>query len=353
LIQLPAALVKLLVHGQDEAWIGTVSVLTGGLSTTLPLVAISFLASFYFIRPRWGYAGLIIAYYIFGIIGEKRGIALLIPLVVIVIYILYLSTRQDFFAALRLKNLIYPLMVLMISCTFVFTSALFVKTFNPENKYWGGFDWKYILYDRIIGYNIRDLEYENSPEMTENLEILRDAENRTHLFKPESRMGRFTISLKAVEKLFDGGFLKIMFGFGPGAMIQSPHLGRSREMPFEKFGIYGTYTSFVFYVLQIGFLGVIFLWLFFYRIFRVTLNKLRSSQCTNEQAFCLGLLGMSFVFLLDFFAYSQTTLSQPALLTVYLYSATLIIRGYSTKSLLDASERRQAGAANNPQNICQ
>ena len=90
LIQLPAAAIKFMVIGQDEGrGIGTVSWQAGQFSTTLPLFAISFLLSFYFFRKEKKYLLLIAGFILFGIVGQKRALALLIPLVSEVVWHLY------------------------------------------------------------------------------------------------------------------------------------------------------------------------------------------------------------------------------------------------------------------------
>jgi len=131
------------------------------------------------------------------------------------------------------------------------------------------------------------------------------------------------------------GFVNLLFGYGPGTMIRSPHLGRSKETPYEKFGIYGTYTGFVVYVLQIGFLGVACLSAFMIQIVRTVCGQINSHSTPATRMMTTGFLGAVLLFFIDFFTYSQTMYYQHAIFPLFLYLATLLIRGFSVRSLME------------------
>ena len=72
-IQVPTALVKMMIYGQGEWAIGTYAVFGGGLSTILPLFVISVSLGFYFFdRPRLWYLGFLIYFQLFYFACPKR-----------------------------------------------------------------------------------------------------------------------------------------------------------------------------------------------------------------------------------------------------------------------------------------
>jgi hypothetical protein len=74
LIQVPVAVVKSFKYGQGEEAIGTYAYHTGILSTVLPLIAISiFVGLYFFHKPRFVYIVGCLLFFLFSIIGGKRG----------------------------------------------------------------------------------------------------------------------------------------------------------------------------------------------------------------------------------------------------------------------------------------
>ena len=80
LIQIPASIIKFILLGQSEkGGIGTLSIGAGSLSAILPLFAIAFLFSAYLFKNKKIYLLLILGFILFGIIGNKRVIAWMVP----------------------------------------------------------------------------------------------------------------------------------------------------------------------------------------------------------------------------------------------------------------------------------
>jgi hypothetical protein len=74
LIQVPVAVIKSFKYGQGEEAIGTYAYHTGILSTVLPLIAISiFVGLYFFHKPRFIYIVGCLLFFLFSIIGGKRG----------------------------------------------------------------------------------------------------------------------------------------------------------------------------------------------------------------------------------------------------------------------------------------
>jgi len=304
LIQLPAAAVKLVLVGQWEGLgIGTVSWQAGEFSTTLPLFATAFLLSFYFFRKDKKYLLLIAGFFFFGTAGKKRALALLIPVVSGVVWYLY-GKREVFKKRLVLSasQMKYFLIICVIAFIGIFSSSRWLN----DEMYGGGLDVRRVV-DYIIWYNTRD-------------DIaLYGADD------PDYAMGRVTITRLSLKALKEGGPIQQLIGFGPGAMIRSPHLGRE-DVAFEQFGFRGAVTGFVVFVLQVGFLGVLFITLFFLNLFKRTYILYQRSSNLDYKIVALGFLGATFLFLLDFFIYSQSTLYFGVLTPVYFWVAAIVLK---------------------------
>lgn len=307
LIQLPAALVKLIVIGQDESWVGTISHQAGSLSTTFPLFVISFLLALFFFKRRLKYVALIGGFFLFGIIGEKRALAFYLPVLIAFSLYLYGKRHNYRLTVISGRQLVYAMVFGVIGLACFVGAVKMIPSLNPEGTYGGSFDVNYIIKNRIIGYNFRDDVAESG-------------------FNAQSTMGRVTITKIALTRLREAGVLNSLFGFGPGTMIRSSHLGRSKKTPYDLFGIYGHYTGFVVYVLQAGLLGVLCLSYLFIKLFMRAYKTYRLTSDIDMKIFSLGFMGAVLIFFIDFFTYSQTTFNQQALIPLFFYAATLIIK---------------------------
>jgi hypothetical protein len=304
LIQLPAAAAKLLLVGQWEGLgIGTVSWQAGEFSTTLPLFAIAFILSFYFFRKDKKCLLLIAGFFLFGTAGKKRALALLIPVVSGVIWYLY-GKREVFKRRLVLS--VSQMKYFLVMCVIAFAGVFASSRLLNDEMYGGRFDIRGIV-NYIIWYNTRD-------------DIALYGADDT-----DYAMGRVTITRLSLKVLKEGGSIQQLIGFGPGAMIRSPHLGRE-NVAFEQFGFRGAVTGFVVLVLQVGFLGVLFVTLFFLNLFKRTYILYQRSPNLDYKIVALGFLGATFLFLLDFFVYSQSTLYFGVLTPVYFYIAAIVFR---------------------------
>ena len=323
LIQLPAAATKYLVMGQDELWSGTVSWQAGQFSTTLPLFAIAFLLSFYLFRRKKVYILLVVAFVFFGLAGQKRAVPILLPSLALLLWFLYWRgaprERKRIFGISKLKTL-----ALMLTVAFV---ALFsYASISRDEMYMHGLDLGK-LYEYTVWYNTRD---EIAMYGTDDDDLA---------------MGRITITRISLDRLKRGGLVRQMVGFGPGAMISSPHLGRE-DIAFRRFGIRGALTGFVIFMLQSGMVGVILLTFFFLRIFAKAYRVYKGSDDTDFRMVALGLMGATYVFLLDFFIYSPSSLFFGVLTPVYFYIATIVLnRDYRNYRLFGKGRPSQGAGA--------
>jgi O-antigen ligase len=128
------------------------------------------------------------------------------------------------------------------------------------------------------------------------------------------------------RRLKEAGAINILLGFGPGSMITSPHLNRENAV-FERFGIRGAMPGLVICVLQTGVLGVCFLTYFLVSLLRKAYARYRQIDDTRFKMVALGFMGATFVFLVDFFIYSESSLNLGVLTPVYFYVASIVLYG--------------------------
>ena len=308
LIQLPTSLLKVVTLGPDEKWIGTVSWQAGQLSTTLPLFAIAFLASFYLFKKEKKYFLLIVGFILFAIIGQKRAFIFFLPLILLAVLYFYrkLDASNVFFSIKQIKNIIY---FFIFACFTFYIGVITLPDLSQGGRYnegsvGGSFDPKHII-NYFVWYNNRDtISHDN-------------------VYNSQDTQGRWAITKSSFKQLQEKGLIYQLIGFGPGAMIQSPHLGR-KEVIFEQFSIRGATPGAIKFTLQLGFLGDLFLTYFFLVLFRKTYLISKKSSNTNFKLVALGFLGATLMFLMDFFIYGSS-LFLGVLTPVYFYVASILL----------------------------
>jgi len=135
-IQLPTAVVKLLIYGQGESAIGTYAVAGGTLSTVMPLIVIGFGFALYLIyRRSVFYLLLIVGAVAFSIIGGKRGFIFFLPACLI---FLTWYLRKDIANLFR-----YTVVGSVILLTAAFFALSLVPTLSPGHTQRGGFNPRY------------------------------------------------------------------------------------------------------------------------------------------------------------------------------------------------------------------
>jgi len=285
ILQIPAILIKFLIIGISESGgIGTMSVHAGSLSTIFPLFVIAFALSFYLTRKNKWYILVVFVYLMFGLVGGKRALIVYTPLVSIIILFFhnisfYTKSRTSF-----IKQLMVMLMFGFVSFYFI---ARFNSSLNPEQKVWGSFDIDHII-NVSSAYNSATYELGFSRS---------DAPKVVYSFLTEKNDIMFML----------------FFGLGPGDIIQSslnnqfPGVKNDRQLLMRKYGLgYGVRTGVLWTVMQVGILGALFYVLFILKFVRSIFKILKSSNNIRIKEFCLALIGMGFVVLMDYFTYSST-----------------------------------------------
>lgn len=245
LIQIPVAVVKLMIHGQGESAIGTYAVHGGGLSTAIPMVAAAFLVSFYIgYRQRFIYLVLLAGFIAFGIIGGKRAIFVLVPL----IGLISLWMSLDYSIGRLLKQMPHIFGIAIIFSVALYATVRLTPTLNPERMVMGSFDSEYltefIMKDQVDAYTQND-----------------------------EAQGRFSSTQVFVDSVNEK-FSTAVSGYGPGTLLKTSIEGAGRESSedmygmqygggLERFGVVYGVTGFAWLLVQIGWPGTI-VWLGFY-----------------------------------------------------------------------------------------
>jgi hypothetical protein len=178
---------------------------------------------------------------------------------------------------------------------------------NPENKIGGSIDMDYLI-DYTKNYQTLDLE--NGVEGD----------------------GRFEAPFVALEKLYEGGVKNIIFGFGPGVIVQSSFVEFDNPL-LEIYNIgYGGRIGFVWLIMQIGILGLIMFLMFhlylFIRIWNIYMNK---KHTPNSKILTLTTMGFSIIFFIDIFTYSSELILSPVPVLTYYYSIYYILTSTNFK----------------------
>jgi hypothetical protein len=269
LLQLPLALVKLGVYGQGETPLG----LNGHSQTTsVVLIALSFLLAYYFIwRPSGHLLLLCMGFIGFGLVGGKRGIVFLIPM--LLVYLFWRVTRNRA-ALLRMM----ALAVVIVPPSF-YISARLLPTLNPERKVWGRFDPAY--------------PFQYAKDYT------------THRNEEGYADGRVSASIDVFRRLVDDGVWRLALGNGPGCLLKSMFASFDRRDDMEiQSGIGYGLTGLNWMALQVGYLGVVVFLVFLAKIERVALYCFERDEAPYWQAFGLGMAGFSFVMMYIALVYS-------------------------------------------------
>lgn len=285
LIQLPAALVKLFVIGVAEKVIGTISPLSGSLSTIIPAFVSIILLVTWFDKRKNIYIILIIFYLGFGLIGGKRAVIFILPIFLFIAYIFYLYLSEPGKKVSLLSKML-PLSLLVLIIFYV--TARINPTLNPGNKVWGSFDFNYVI------------NYTEDYSTTEKV--------RTRGDVPRIEAWAYFLALQSNK-----GIIPLLLGDGAGKLIISSYNENAGENPMVEYYnvFYGGRMGAMWLFLQIGLIGVFLYFALFFKIIRYTLKN-NSSPGEKTVIYSVILL-----FFFDGFYYSKTFIYYQALIGVF------------------------------------
>lgn len=310
ILQIPAVIIKYFIIGISESGgIGMMSIHAGSLSTIFPLIVISYIFSLYMSRKNKKYIILIFLFILFGLIGGKRALIVYIPLLLLFILIIYrkafnLKSKTNF-----AKQFVGLFILGFIAFYFI---ARINPNLNPEQKIGGSFDFEYIV-GISTAYNTATYE---------------------------KGFSRFDAPKVLYNFLLDnGGINLLLFGVGPGDIIQSslnniyPGVENDRQLLMYKYGLgYGLRVGVLWTAIQIGILGSIIYIIFFYSLFNQINKILKTTKDKITKEYCMGFLGMSFIFVLDYFTYSATFIYSGSIYILFFTTLVIILKRYSREN---------------------
>lgn len=267
LLQLPLAILKLLIYGQGERSMGLSS---HSISTIIPLIAISFLYSFYFLyEKKKGYLLGILSFVGFSFVGGKR--AFIFFFILLIGFLLWVLKKQ---IRLNLKSIFLAVMLICISFYF---AARLLPRFNPQNKVWGEFNIKHII----------NFSYEYETVTKEGV-----------------TGGRIATSINVFNLLSESGPLHFAFGFGPGVILKSMFGSYDRGENLEKrFGIRYGESGLSWLAIQVGYLGAFLFFLFLYIFLKESYLYFRQEDDQYWKSVASGMVGFTFIYLITCLVY--------------------------------------------------
>ena len=282
--QIIASIIKLFSIGQTEAYIGTISVFSGELATIFPLMAITFYFTKYLYYENYKYLIICPFFLIIPYSSLKLGIIVYLPIVLIFNYLLIFFSKgksKKYFVKFVKQAAMY--------CSIAAISFYFLVRLNPraniEHKVWGSFDLEYVI-DSTILYTTRDRYVEN-----------------------EQKSGRFTAISLYLSDLKYKSIKNFLFGEGPGSLIKSGIVHSDRDDFVADYG-YGSKVGIIWFIEQIGILG-----LAIYILIQLSILRVLNNSYNTLYSFCGKIF--FFIIILDLFTYSSVSVISQFPLIIY------------------------------------
>jgi len=294
LIQIPASFIKLVVLGTQEKIVGIISVQEGSLATIMPLMAISYLIANYLELKNMKFIVVIFLFIGIGLISNKMGILFYVMILFITLSYFYSNKYSN-----TLINTIFIRKLFTVSILLVFLFMAFVSLnprANPEHQVGGSIDIEFLM---------------NYIEDYQNLDL------------KGSRVegdGRFQAPVVALDRLKEGGYFNLLFGFGPGDIVKSSYT-KYKDPLLQKYNIgYGGRLGLVWILMQIGIIGMVLFLLFHFLLFKKTW-KIYHVESSDKRFNVLALttVGFSLIYFLDFFTYSTQMIKTPGMAITYYF----------------------------------
>jgi len=273
IIQIPAIILKYFILGiSEEGSIGTMSITAGSLSAIFPAVVITLIVAQYFQTKNIKWIFWIGAFCLFGIIGQKRVLIILIPAIFLIMFLYDFIVNKK-----RLKTKAITVL-LIVSILLVYSSVRVFPLLNRENKVFGSFNLAFAI-EQIKDYTSTD-------------------ENHYNQLKFRRKAG-LVYFLKYLE---NEGISRFLFGEGPGKLVQTEFRKTSASM-LDTYGVrYGGRMGIIWMYMQVGLLGSI-VWLL---LFLIIFYKIYKSK--GVDIYTIAALLSFFVIMFDVGIYSYVTI---------------------------------------------
>jgi len=292
IIQIPTAVIKLFIYGQGEHAIGTYAEGSGGNSTVIPMIAVSFLLPYHYMyRKRLATFALGLGFLAFGIIGGKRGIVVLVPLVVLLSAMCMRWNMGRKMLGRRSFAVVFA--VIAGGLLAFYATCRAVPRLNPDRRVWGRFSASFAV-----------------QVLSERLETEQEG-GASH---------RISATVTAWRHIYKRGAGTVLLGRGPGSIMLSIFQSYDKRFAGTADGLkirYGI-TGLSWLLLQTGVLGAA-VWLGFF-IYALTLVS-RAGRREGDpywRAFHVGMMGFTLVTLVVSCVYNTSLLIGDCVAFVYM-----------------------------------
>ena len=306
IVQLPASAIKFCFYGVSEETIGTYGVRGGGLTTTIPIVALGYLAGYYvFHKARAVYVLLGVGFILYGIAGAKAALLFLLPITFFgLYYLIYIRGKNENVA----RHICMLAIILLFSVVVAGTIIKFNERLNAQGEVGGAIDFSYAL--------------KYSQKYT----------TATNNLNPEVAGGRLATTMLALDTIWEGGMAHILFGYGPGCLTKSIFGSAPTDKRIARIaGSYGR-SGMVFVLTEYGLFGLIPLSLLFCVFVRMCWRWYNSEKEPYWKSFATGSLVLALLNTFIFFTYNTTPILGDTITPFYFYvMAVMYLRLKKTK----------------------
>ena len=284
--QIIASIIKLIVHGRGEDYIGAMSIYAGELATVFPLLAISFYFTKYLYSNNLKYLLITPFFLIISYSSLKFGTIIYLPIIFIFNYLIWFWNQN-----ISRKYLInFIKQIFSYGCILLLLFYVLVRLnprANPERKVGGTFDINYL-------YNFSN-DYTNKFKLVEgNLQT--------------GRLAAFKIYFQDLTKK---PLKFILLGNGPGS-IQKTSLIKTNYDNFKANYGYGSKLGIIWLTEQIGLLG-----LFAFSLFQILIYVKIARYSNSENFYSIYSKVVILIFFIDFFTYSSSFILSLTLSTYF------------------------------------
>ncbi len=289
-LQIVASVVKLLLIGQYEEYVGTMNITNGSLNTIFPLYAIIFMVFAWLYMGRdHRYLFYTAGFLFMGWVGNKRGIYFYMVLVLLLIlWKRFRDLQRGSFLPMSVIRLV-PVGIVVLVVVF-YLGVRLTPTLNPERKVWGSYDGAFLT-SYLYTYNLMDDE-------------------------TGDYRGRFGGTYLLLSDAMSGGGAALrnptlrsnMVGFGPDLIVGEVGIRYERQRQAGVIRILGTiHTGFTNTFIGLGSLGVLFT-LWFFLFYNRKVSKISKIETLNPywKTIASATFLLFPLFLIDFFTYSPS-----------------------------------------------
>lgn len=260
-----AAILKYLIIGICEPYIGTMASHSGGLTTLFSLAGFTTCSIMYFCTKEKEILLGCVGFVLFGLIGEKRALAFMIPASLLVSFFIYSAFSKQFGISFIKKIIAGVILVPLLFYVMVRANP----SFNPERKVWGTFD---------LEYTLNYAEKYNSGTLT----------------KDKDKVGRSEARAIFHEHIMNDNLYHILFGYGSGLLVQSGFnheiQGNVQRYTLNRWGVgYSISIGYLKLLVQVGFIGMAIYFMIFISLLRGIYHGITHQRSFNSITFGYGI----------------------------------------------------------------